>query len=119
MEERVLTQTDFANDDYADIPGNEKPYVFIGVSAMTVGLVDRLFGGPEEGGWWYDTFMPLRTFYVPTKQLPELKRRLEKVVKHMNVIEGRRPISSVLSDGYYVLLNGMVEAYPIERPHYE
>src|ERR1043166_7338265 len=30
----------------------------VGVKAFTVGMVERAYGGPEEGGWWFDDFEP-------------------------------------------------------------
>jgi len=31
---------------------------------VNVYSIDRLFGGPEEGGWWYDTGTPVLTVMV-------------------------------------------------------
>lgn len=30
--------------------------------------VDRCFGGPEEGGWWYDQWVPLAGLQVSTEE---------------------------------------------------
>lgn len=86
----------------------------VGVVAFTVGHVDRCFGGREEGGWYYDHFTPERVFYVSREREQVLFRRLERIVDARN--EGRRPLSSVLSDGRAAIRRG-VEA-ETRRPHY-
>lgn len=85
-------------------------------------LVDRAYGGPEEGGWYYDTGTPVVTEHMRAfanrDEARAYRRSLDPVVKDMN--EGRYPISSVLSEGRYAfeLCEGLPEAYPSERPYY-
>lgn len=89
----------------------------IGTSSITIGLRDRAYGGPEEGGWYYDTFEPVRVFTVPARAYERLASRLAKWLVCAN--RGRRPISSVLSEGIYEIRDGVVGHEPKERPYYE
>ena len=99
------------------MPSNRTVYV------VAVYLCDRAYGGPEEGGWWYDTgemARIIRTF--------KDEDRAEAYATRMNSLlnatinKGRRDISSVLSDGKYyaeVHKNIAPHHYPERRPHYE
>lgn len=99
---------------------------------VAIFLVDRAYGGPEEGGWWYacgtpcdELFPELGEYGVPKiftsydDAMAHMTAAGKLVDEHMN--KGRRPISSVLSEGKYraVLCEGYPAAYPETRPHYE
>jgi hypothetical protein len=85
-----------------------KAQAIVGCVAFTVGEVDRVYGGPEEGGWWYDHFEPIRVFMVPARRKEALERRLRRWEECQN--EGRRELSSVLSDGRAAVRRGVVGA---------
>lgn len=88
------------------------------VNYLTVFLCDRAYGGPEEGGWWYDTGEVQEVVRVRSKQqLKRERRRLEQAYSN----EGRRDIGSVLSEGKFFIEAGKVpgQDYPQVRPHYE
>jgi len=76
----------------------------VGCVAFTFGMVDRCYGGPEEGGWWYDRFEPLRFWWVPARSADRFERHVRAHVAKLN--RGRREISSVLSEGRYALRHG-------------
>lgn len=86
-------------------------------------LVDKAYGGPEEGGWWYNTgelCRTLRVFHTEEAAISYAKRLQDKLNVFLN--KGRREISSVLSTGrYYAEIhdNVLPEHYPAVRPHYE
>ena len=95
-------------------------------------IVDRNYGGPEEGGWWYDCGDPVdieeatdmgyppKMFTDRDEALLYLRSGYEKIEGVLN--EGRPAISSVLSEGRYQLHlseNKWPAAYPAERPYYE
>lgn len=97
-------------------------------SSYVVGvyLTDREFGGPEEGGWWYDTgdlVRPIRVFKSERSAYAysnRLNARLQSRVIGPNV--GRRSKSSVLSEGEYEarVHEGCCPSYfPEVRPRYE
>lgn len=90
---------------------------------VAIYLCDRAYGGPEEGGWWFDTGELIRVHRVfgsadaAQRRCERLNRRLDATINR-----GRRPISSVLSDGQYraeVRENFVPRHYPERRPHYE
>lgn len=92
---------------------------------------NRAYGGPEEGGWWYDTMTPFnpQTDDFETKPpafgLFDSEGDAEKAAEALadwceTENQNRRDVSSVLSDGVFVV---EVEAWPSEqypssRPHY-
>lgn len=80
----------------------------VGCAAITVGFVTRVYGGPEEGGWWYDAFDPTRVFVVRRARRERLRALLDLWLSAVN--EGRRELSSVLSTGRYELRSGVEPA---------
>ena len=97
-------------------------------------LVDLARGGPEEGGWYYECgylqtdkdFEPHQAGYLP-KAFTNIKEAYQysaEVQQHLDITinVGRRPISSVLSEGKYaaIVMEGSLPLYyPATRPHYE
>ena len=85
---------------------------------VNVYLSDRQYGGPEEGGWWYDTQQIIRAVPTTLEHATEVKTRMEKEFSN----EGRRSdIGSVLSEGRYdVHIEDQVgQTTPDHRPRYE
>lgn len=84
------------------------------------------FGGPEEGGWWYEvgSLVQTKTYNrKPTKREVDL---FYKKIEKMNRAEDRTDITSVNSRGSYVgrVHEGSTgkwnapEFYPTRRPYY-
>ena len=95
-------------------------------SYINVYLVDRAYGGPEEGGWYYDYGNPVESRRVRvdwpqpipdeySHQLEFLKERYDKLN------EGRPSIHSVLSEGRYKVIeeDRFARSWPEKTPHYE
>jgi len=88
---------------------------------VNVYLIDRAYGGPEEGGWWYGCGQFIRGAQVITDaELDRVKACHQKWCDAENA-NRRSDISSVLSEGRYVIY---VEEkpgrnFPKTRPHYE
>lgn len=84
------------------------------------------YGGPEEGGWWFDTGELVRIVrttagedraYAYARKLNSKLRSRE-----FGPNKGRRDKSSVLSDGFYeamVYRDNAPKSFPDHRPHYE
>jgi hypothetical protein len=90
---------------------------------VAVYAVDRAYGGPEEGGWWYDTGQRIHLEVVTTEERA-IRRREE--LRELYPVTGNR--GSVLGSGYYpdgdyevVTSYGIVpvESFPETRPRYE
>lgn len=90
--------------------------------------VHQCWGGPEEGGWWYDAGYTVRGIgRANSRKVGGNRRRRKKAVKRAIAIcemmnEGRRPKYSVLSDGWasYGFSDRTAPHYfPRRRPHYE
>lgn len=88
-------------------------------------LCDRAYGGPEEGGWYFDCGMPV---LHPENRVIEdqedafaLAHSLnERVLADLN--DGLPSIDSVLSRGQYRFIVGekdeLAMPFPAERPFY-
>jgi hypothetical protein len=84
--------------------------------------VDRAFGGPEEGGWWYDTGELRRPLALaPTNDAAvaiaaRANRLLDRLQRH------KRPVDSAAYAGgryrAHVFTTTAPPAYPAERPRY-
>lgn len=84
---------------------------------LTLYSVTRCYGGPEEGGWWYDWYEHVRSFR------PMKPCRVERVQDREDAKMGSREKTRHLSNGGEDLV-WMTEAIPgefrsTERPHYE
>lgn len=87
---------------------------------INVYLVHQGYGGPEEGGWWYD-------YGVPHASIPEtcpngLEHTLEQWRAWCKIENDARPdYCSVHSQGEYRVSveDEPARAWPSERPHYE
>lgn len=91
-------------------------------------LVELRSGGPEEGGWWYDSGEPsddadhmvlTRIFKDREEAWEYANRVLTPVCEKEN--EHRMPKSSVISNGVYEVhvTEGYPTEFPEKRPHYE
>ena len=83
----------------------------------------RAYGGPEEGGWWYDTGRFIACHGI-TPSREEADRILHRdvfadYVRRQN--ESQYATSSVLCDGWTIirLEHAPGANYPGEQPHYE
>ncbi len=59
-------------------------------------LRDRVYGGPEEGGWWYDECTVLESIMVPADLAARTQRLLQKRYADRDC---GKPIHSVLCTG--------------------
>lgn len=87
---------------------------------VNVYLIDRAYGGSEEGGWWYDT----QDVELSCRCKDENHARIvynQMVTTYAEENRNRRSdISSVLSEGRFeVRLEAWEgECYPIQKPYY-
>lgn len=90
---------------------------------VAVYMCDRAYGGPEEGGWWYDTGELIRVINVFRNEgkAIEFCRRMNRLLRK-TLNKTRRDIGSVLSEGQYfaeIHDNCAPKYYPEVTPHYE
>lgn len=74
--------------------------------SVSLYLIDRAYGGPEEGGWWFTYGQPEGSEY-DRKFTSEAEARayaatLDPVLAELN--DGRPDINSVISEGRYEFL---------------
>ena len=89
-----------------------------GACFVNAHLVTRNYGGPEEGGWYYDAGSLLESVLVARELADEAIEELRLEYGHLD--DGRQ-LSSVLSTGKvnYTITDQPGESWPKERPHYE
>lgn len=84
------------------------------------------YGGPEEGGWWYDAGSLVRVLKLFRNEelafdyCSRLNRRLRS--KKFGPNQGKHDYTSVLSEGLilaYVFEDIAPAGFPDHRPHYE
>jgi hypothetical protein len=93
---------------------------------VSIYMVDRAYGGPEEGGWWYNCGAPVLALGKFTRCFETYQEAMvyrdDLVVHQLPLLnKGRRPISSVLSEGRYDVVIDEDEyptPFPKERPYY-
>lgn len=91
--------------------------------------VTRHYGGPEEGGWWYDAGEPLASVPVRVPRFgkdcrdedPVLKARYELGQLLEPQFRGNRDRHSVIGDANLVIAveDSFAQPYPKQTPHYE
>lgn len=92
------------------------------IAYVNVYAVGRQYGGPEEGGWWYDTGEPVECHRIAAATEEGLRSLCDEVATRLEADyprTGRR--SSVLGGedyGVYVEAHE-ARAFPDERPYYE
>lgn len=85
-------------------------------------LLDRAYGGPEEGGWWYDCGEFQRGFTCYTaKKAERIRRLVQRIADARNTDGGNHDLSSVLCEGRYEahIERHPGKSFPTVRPHYE
>lgn len=84
--------------------------------------LDRAYGGPEEGGWWYDTGDLRRPLALaPTNEAAvTIAARANRLLDRLQ--QNKRPVDSVAYDGgrhhALVFTTTAPPSYPAERPSY-
>lgn len=121
--------TDETAGDYA-IHADDPPNFHM----VCIVLEDRAYGGPEEGGWWYDTFNPDDYeakwltheaggpwIFQDSEAALKKCREINQLLKDERVNDGRSPIDSIISRGQYAayIYDGYPHYVPREIPHYE
>ena len=82
---------------------------------VNIYLVDKAYGGPEEGGWWYD-------YGVAVGSLPFTDKMHKAAIEWGEAQNASRPnISSVSSIGQYAvnIEEEQAKNFPDQRPFYE
>jgi hypothetical protein len=89
--------------------------------------VTQSFGGPEEGGWWFDCGTPLESVRCDNEQEFDaatliLEKRYEVDEKNRWSRERQAGMHSCMPGAYSVMIlveDKFAEAYPQTCPHYE
>ena len=85
--------------------------------------IDRCYGGPEEGGWWYDTGTLERIVAIRHSEEAafQMARRANSLLTHIE--RGRRDVASMAFGGgrhaAEVFEDTAPRFFPEERPYYE
>jgi hypothetical protein len=80
-------------------------------TVITVHLVDQWWGGPEEGGWWYDVGCPVQNICIFSR---------EQAIKELLSLHTEYEKSEYEEETYDINLSSSYgKNYPEKRPHYE
>ena len=85
----------FIDNEQIEITEGQVPVV------INVYRVNRLYGGSEEGGWWYNEYQLHEYQMVAVGNDPTAALTTLNELKQKYNNEGARPLSSVLSDGQW------------------
>lgn len=111
-----------------DAPRDYEPEEFKGPWSVAVFKIDKAYGGPEEGGWYYGVGepviapgWPLPSFHATREAAIAAREAMDSEIEKLGLNEGLPSIDSVLSQGRYAahVCEGMPTHYPKERPYYE
>ncbi len=91
------------------------------VAYMNAYVTNRLYGGPEEGGWWYDTGKPIAAIPFMKKWGVGVENKWNDYLVLTAGWESKFKLGSVLGrDNFRVGYEDQFPSdYPKERPHYE
>lgn len=87
-------------------------------------LKNRAFGGPEEGGWWYDIFQPVNSAmngkFFSIEEAEQHSSCVRTMYDEMNE-DRNSDLNSVNCEWKYVVLiqDHLPRPEPTVRPHYE
>ena len=86
-------------------------------TAIKLHEVCQMYGGPEEGGWWYEAGSPIGTHFIFSKK--QCINRLLDLTQDLDLYD-QPPIddSRGLSAIHATLGTGYAHDYPTERPYY-
>lgn len=83
---------------------------------VNIYLADREYGGPEEGGWWYDIGEPIGSIPCDTwKEAWDLREKLKEKYPRTN----KRNSVNGGEDYEVAVQSHFAKYYPEVRPHYE
>ena len=78
--------------------------------------VDRNYGGPEEGGWWFDSGTVVNTFQMVSRNQANA---LAELLRNVFSDAGNRYSMAQREADYRVVVEGEAGAdWPTERPYY-
>ena len=104
---------------------NETVRLLLGLKfAVAVYEVDRAYGGPEEGGWWYtcgDLVRTVKRFRSEDEAYDYCRRINDKLHSRREFYGIRSSSSAAYSGGDYrakVYDNVAPESFPVNRPYY-
>lgn len=80
---------------------------------------DRPYGGPEEGGWWYDLIVPEESIRVPSREAAErLVENLRDRVREMTATARRERQDAELRECEWAEARGLEPGDLPEGPGY-
>ena len=77
-------------------------------TVITIHRIHHHFGGPEEGGWWYEAGEPIQNVCIFSKD-----QTVKELIKLHNYYQADEE-----ADYNIDLSNTWGDYYPKERPHY-
>lgn len=100
------------------MPAEPKGEIMIYINAYTV---QRCYGGPEEGGWWFDTGEPIESLELPDDATDNQIDAAKADLRGRHGWESPHSRYSVLGglDFEIYVESHPAEIFPATWPHYE
>jgi hypothetical protein len=120
LEETFPSGADVRLENGRWFPVDASPMEYGGIQFLNAYDVNRIYGGAEEGGWWYDTGEPVAS--VPLRAEDELSEVEWKAYYQEKVAwSSKYDRFSVLGhDDFSMRVQGTFgHSFPEESPHYE
>lgn len=123
---KILRMDSFPDADVVELMGNrwfpvaKEPREWPGVKFANAYSANRLYGGPEEGGWWYDSGRPVASIPFPEGDDEVRDRWMDYLQKHVGWTS-EHGTGSVLGHDVFEqrVEEQFAEPFPEARPRYE
>lgn len=123
---KILIEEEFPSGNSVKLPGgrwfpvDETPREYGGVKFLNAYSVNRIYGGPQEGGWWFDEGYPIAS--IPLREEdPAAKIEWEAYLTAKVAWTSQYDKGSVLGHDVFEmgLEDNFARHYPEETPRYE
>lgn len=123
---KIVRMKAFPEADMVELMGTKwfpvanESRIWPGVLFANAYSANRLYGGPEEGGWWYDSGLPVASIPLPEDDDEARERWMDYLQKHVGWTS-EHGTGSVLGHDVFEkrVEDHFAESYPEETPHYE
>jgi len=91
---------------------------------VNVYIMTMCYGGPEEGGWWYDRFVPVSSqgFSSRRKQKRKMYKKFKREIALCDLYNAKLPPYTSVNGGearFTIIQDEPATYSPKQRPYYE
>jgi len=86
---------------------------------VNVYLIDRCYGGPEEGGWWFDRGFPVASIPFESDDRAGADKCAEQMRDRFPTTRERYSMAPRYDDHDVRIEREFAADFPVDRPRYE